>query len=137
MPGNMCLTYLYVFYNTHRSIVMLGHVCSAWLPGPVIGGQLIDGTCLLWNTASTASKYCTFYQRVHQRYHLHAVMIGNHHQTSHTKIKGKVAILSQCRRKFYVLFVVSYLANTHAFSAIHNRYAINNTYMFYKTLIVN
>ena len=85
MPGNMCVTYLYVFYNTHRTTVMLGHVCSAWLPGPVIGGQLIDGTCLLWNTASTASKYCTFYQRVHQRYHLHAVMIGNHHQTSHKK----------------------------------------------------
>ncbi|KAL4239814.1 hypothetical protein ACF0H5_000617 [Mactra antiquata] len=47
-----------------------------WLPGPVLGGKIVDSTCIFWNTASTSTKYCSFYNIESLRFKLHGVMIG-------------------------------------------------------------
>ncbi|KAK3608956.1 hypothetical protein CHS0354_026285 [Potamilus streckersoni] len=49
---------------------------AAWIPGPVIGGKLIDSTCLIWNTAANAGAYCSQYDITAQRFKLHELMIG-------------------------------------------------------------
>ncbi|KAL4240875.1 Solute carrier organic anion transporter member 5A1 [Mactra antiquata] len=47
-----------------------------WLPGPVLGGKIVDSTCMFWNTASTAAKYCSFYNIESLRFKIHLLMIG-------------------------------------------------------------
>ncbi|XP_052268217.1 solute carrier organic anion transporter family member 2A1-like [Dreissena polymorpha] len=54
------------------AVISLG----AWLPGPVIGGKLIDSSCLFWNTASTSARFCAHYDIADQRYKLYGTMIG-------------------------------------------------------------
>ncbi|KAL3879002.1 hypothetical protein ACJMK2_031324 [Sinanodonta woodiana] len=49
---------------------------AAWIPGPLIGGKLIDSTCLIWNTAANAGTYCGLYDIQAQRFKLHELMIG-------------------------------------------------------------
>lgn len=49
--------------NKFKSMAIgLSSLCMslfAWLPGPVIGGKLVDHACLLWSNGDTGS--CTFY----------------------------------------------------------------------------
>jgi hypothetical protein len=52
------------------------YITAAWLPGPVIGGKIIDSSCLIWNTARTSSKYCAHYNIEAQRFRMHGLMIG-------------------------------------------------------------
>ncbi|BFZ11247.1 hypothetical protein BsWGS_14286 [Bradybaena similaris] len=47
-----------------------------WFPGPVIFGNLIDTTCLLWKTTCTSVGACTLYDIELFRFRYHALMLG-------------------------------------------------------------
>ena len=46
------------------------------MPGPSIGGRVIDSTCLIWKTASNSGIFCGQYDIVAQRFKVHQLMLG-------------------------------------------------------------
>lgn len=48
--------------------VFIVYLILAWLPGPVIGGKLVDQACVLWSNGDSGS--CTFYNMDTLRYTL-------------------------------------------------------------------
>ena len=55
--------------------IQLPYLFSAWLPGPVIGGKLVDHACLLWSDGDSGS--CTFYNLNVLRYNIFGMSIGS------------------------------------------------------------
>ena len=58
------------------SLLLVVLLITAWMPGPSIGGRVIDSTCLIWKTASNSGIFCGQYDIVAQRYKVHQVMLG-------------------------------------------------------------
>ena len=51
---------------------MFSYMFAGWLPGPVLGGKLVDAACILWS--STGS--CNFYDNDSMRYNMYGINIA-------------------------------------------------------------
>jgi len=51
-------------------------VYSGWLPGPVIGGKLVDAACILWTGGADATGSCSLYHLETLRYNLAGMSVA-------------------------------------------------------------
>ena len=74
MRKNLFFIFQTFFHDSVYSWSLLVYIlCSlGWLPGPVIGGRLVDAACILWNQHGA----CSHYDIDQLRYNLYGINIS-------------------------------------------------------------